>query len=244
MKVCAAFRGTSQTEATLRLLARRYQTLSRETEIKQLCAQANPALLAAPGIGPETAAALLVSPIGVRSVVRRPVPGPASSGHTINRGGGAKKLSTLRASVREIIRCLKRYIRVYHLLTNPPQTPSPISAATRNTHMTLAQAATALHAIQQASHNSNEASTPTTSLPDTKHGSPTPQTRFAKHRSISTTCASCSRCHHNVHDRDWQIEQTPTGAYRLRPPPTKRTRPPHPTYQQHRRTLHPAKQRK
>ena len=62
--------------------------------------------------------------------------------------------------------------------------------------------------------------------------------------NLDNMCLLCSRCHHNVHDRDWQIEQTTTGAYRLRPPPTKRTRPPHPAYQQHRRTLHQAKQRK
>ena len=72
VKVCAAFRpGTAQTtityaKKTLRLLARRYQTLTAETqqldtEIKQLCAQANPALLAAPGIGPDSAATLLVT---------------------------------------------------------------------------------------------------------------------------------------------------------------------------------------
>ena len=50
----------------LRLLARRYQTLTSEigeldTRIKDLCARANPALLATTGIGPDTAAALLVA---------------------------------------------------------------------------------------------------------------------------------------------------------------------------------------
>ena len=64
--------------------------------------------------------------------------------------------------------------------------------------------------------------------------------------SVDNMCLLCSRCHHNVHDRDWQVEQTPTGAYRLRPPPTKPTRPPQQKHQhrQRRRTLHTAKQRK
>ncbi|MDE0132508.1 MAG: HNH endonuclease signature motif containing protein [bacterium] len=64
--------------------------------------------------------------------------------------------------------------------------------------------------------------------------------------NLDNMCLLCSRCHHNVHDRIWQVEQTPTGAYRLRPPPPKRTRRSRRKYQlrQHHRTLHPAKQRK
>ena len=64
--------------------------------------------------------------------------------------------------------------------------------------------------------------------------------------NLDNMCLLCSRCHHNVHDRDWQVEQTTTGAYRLRPPPTKQTRPPRVNHQnrQRRRKLHPAKQRK
>ena len=51
---------------TLRHLARRYRTLDTEItqlkdDIRDLCADANPALLAAPGVGPDTAAALLVT---------------------------------------------------------------------------------------------------------------------------------------------------------------------------------------
>ena len=47
-------------------MARRYQTLDTEiteldTEIRGLCAEANSALLAAEGVGPETAAVLLVA---------------------------------------------------------------------------------------------------------------------------------------------------------------------------------------
>ena len=72
VKTCARFRpGTAPTtttyaKKTLRFLARRYQTLTAEireldTEIHTLCAQANPALLAARGVGADTAAALLVT---------------------------------------------------------------------------------------------------------------------------------------------------------------------------------------
>ena len=50
----------------LRVLACRYRALSGEiseldTEIARLCAAANPALLAAPGVGPEVAATLLIA---------------------------------------------------------------------------------------------------------------------------------------------------------------------------------------
>ena len=64
--------------------------------------------------------------------------------------------------------------------------------------------------------------------------------------NVDNMCLLCSRCHHNVHDRNWQIEQTPTGAYQLRPPPpTKQARPPRPIlqHQPRRRALYPAKQR-
>ena len=72
VRVCARFRpGTDHTttayaKRALRHLARRYQTLDTEigeldTEIRGLCAKANPALLAAEGVGPDTAAALLVA---------------------------------------------------------------------------------------------------------------------------------------------------------------------------------------
>ena len=111
VKVCAGFRpGTAQTtiayaKKTLRLLARRHQALTAEiqqldTEIKQLCARANPALLAASGIGPETAATLLVTagdnPHRLTSEASFAAlcgasPVQASSGpivrHRLNRGG-------------------------------------------------------------------------------------------------------------------------------------------------------------
>ena len=69
---CAGFRpGTADTtttvaKKTLRYLARRCQALTTEIkeldkEITRLCSRANPALLSAPGVGPDTAAALLVT---------------------------------------------------------------------------------------------------------------------------------------------------------------------------------------
>ena len=72
------------TKQTLRLLARRYRALTTEikeldTQINRLCARVNPALLAASGVGTDTAAALLVAAgdnperMQVGSVLRRSV---------------------------------------------------------------------------------------------------------------------------------------------------------------------------
>ena len=72
VRVCARWRpGQAQTttayaKKALRHLARRYQTLDAEinqleADIRRLCARANPALLAAKGVGPDTASVLLVA---------------------------------------------------------------------------------------------------------------------------------------------------------------------------------------
>lgn len=97
--VCAA------AKRTLRCLARRHQALTAEikelnTELRRLCAQANPALLSAYGIGPDTAAALLIAagdnPERLRNEASFAAlcgasPVEASSGtrqrHRLNRGG-------------------------------------------------------------------------------------------------------------------------------------------------------------
>ena len=172
--ICAAVRpGTADTttryaKQALRLLARRYQNLTSEireldTEINRLCAQANPALLATPGIGPDIAAALLIAAgdnpermttEAAFAALCGVSPVQASSGrivrHRLNRGGNRQanqalwRIATIRTARdqrtiayvkrrqaegktrREIIRCLKRHIarEIYHLLTNPPPTPS------------------------------------------------------------------------------------------------------------------------
>ncbi len=65
--------------------------------------------------------------------------------------------------------------------------------------------------------------------------------------NLDNMCLLCSRCHHKVHDNDWQVERTTTGAYRLRPPPTQWGRPPRPKYRSGRRRStrrRPIKQRK
>ena len=117
--VCARWRpGETQTTAAyakrvLRHLARRYQTLNAEitqldVEIRRLCARANPALLAATGVGPDTAAALLVAagdnPGRMRTEASFAAlcgasPVQASSGQTIrhrlNRGGNRQANSAL-----------------------------------------------------------------------------------------------------------------------------------------------------
>ena len=111
VRVCARWRpGREQTttayaKMALRHLARRYQALDTEiaqldVEIRRLSAEANPALLAAKGVGPDTAAALLVAAgdnsgrmksEGSFAALCGASPVQASSGQTIrhrlNRGG-------------------------------------------------------------------------------------------------------------------------------------------------------------
>ncbi len=117
--VCARWRpGQAQTTAAyakkaLRHLARRYQTLNAEItqlerDIRRLCARANPALLAATGVGPDTAAALLVAagdnPGRMKTEASFAAlcgasPVQASSGQTIrhrlNRGGNRQANSAV-----------------------------------------------------------------------------------------------------------------------------------------------------
>ena len=119
VKTCAGFRpGTANTtiryaKQALRSLACRYQTLTAEikeldTEITRLCAQANPALLATPGVGADTAAALLVAagdnPDRMQSEASFAAlcgasPVQASSGrtvrHRLNRGGNRQANNAL-----------------------------------------------------------------------------------------------------------------------------------------------------
>lgn len=111
IRVCARLRPTgihdptNATKTALRALARRYQTLTEEINqldqsITQLCADLNPALLGAQGVGPTTAAALLIAagdnPHRIRNQAAFAAlcgtnPIPASSGntqrHRLNRGG-------------------------------------------------------------------------------------------------------------------------------------------------------------
>ena len=196
VKACAGFRPRTATitvtyaKKALRSLARRYQALTAEiteldTDINHLCAQVNPALLAASGVGADTAAVLLVTagdnPERMRSEASFAAlcgasPVQASSGRTIrhrlNRGGArqannalwriaitrmrydqttiayAQKRQTEGKNRREIIRCLKRHIarEIYHLLTNPPETPNRahLRCLRKNALTTLTHAATAL----------------------------------------------------------------------------------------------------
>ena len=119
VKICARFRpGTDHTttahaKRALRHLARRYQTLTAEiteldAQITGLCAKANPALLAARGVGPDTAAALLVTagdnPQRMNSeaafaALSGVSPVAASSGrivrHRLNRGGNRQANNAL-----------------------------------------------------------------------------------------------------------------------------------------------------
>ena len=134
VKACAVFRpGKDHTtiryaKTALRLLARRYQTLTSEiqeldTQIRGLCAEANPALLATCGVGADTAATLLVTtgdnPERMRSEASFAAlcgtsPVQASSGHTIrhrlNRGGDRQANQALWRIATTRIRCDQRTI--------------------------------------------------------------------------------------------------------------------------------------
>ena len=119
VRVCARWRpGEAQTttayaKKALRHLARRYRALNVEIaqlegDIRRLCARANPALLAANGVGPDTASVLLVAvgdnPGRMKSersfaALCGVSPVQASSGQTIrhrlNRGGNRQANSAL-----------------------------------------------------------------------------------------------------------------------------------------------------
>ena len=112
---CARLRPNSTTDAligaakrALRSLARRHQALSAEIaaldgELRALCAAANPALLAAHGVGPDTAAALLIAagdnPHRLHSdasfaALCGASPLPASSGQTTRHRSTAAETAT------------------------------------------------------------------------------------------------------------------------------------------------------
>ena len=119
VRVCARWRpGQAQTtvayaKKALRHLARRYQTLDAEinqleADTRRLCARANPALLAAKGVGPDTASVLLVAagdnPGRMKSeksfaALCGASPVQASSGqivrHRLNQGGKQQANSAL-----------------------------------------------------------------------------------------------------------------------------------------------------
>ena len=117
----------------LRHLARRYRALDTEIaqlegEIRRLCAKANPALLTAKGVGPDTAAALLVAagdnPKRMKSersfaALCGASPVQASSGQTIrhrlNRGGNRQANNALWADA----------LPPGYAPTPPPNTTSP-----------------------------------------------------------------------------------------------------------------------
>ena len=132
VKVCARWRpGEAQTTAAyakrvLRHLARRYQTLDTEitqleVEIRGLCAEANPALLGTLGVGPDTAAALLVAAgdnpgwmksEGSFAALCGSSPVQASSGqtvrHRLNRGGNRQANNALwRIATTRIHNCAR-----------------------------------------------------------------------------------------------------------------------------------------
>ena len=59
--------------------------------------------------------------------------------------------------------------------------------------------------------------------------------------NLDNLCLLCSRCHHKVHDNQWQVVKAPTGKYTLQPPRNHQTRNHKPRTHQHHTTI---KQRK
>ena len=137
VRVCARWcPGEAQTTAAyakrvLRHLARRYQTLDAEitqleVEIRGLCAEANPALLGTLGVGPDTAAALLVAAgdnpgrmksEGSFAALCGSSPVQASSGqtvrHRLNRGGNRQANNALwRIATTRIHNCARTQVYV------------------------------------------------------------------------------------------------------------------------------------
>ena len=60
--------------------------------------------------------------------------------------------------------------------------------------------------------------------------------------NLDNLCLLCSRCHHKVHDDDWQVQKTHAGTYTLRRPPRNHRHQSKPRANQQRR--HTVKQRK
>ena len=124
-----------------------------EADIRRLCARANPALLAAKGVGPDTASALLAAarqpPNEIREVVRgavrrQPRPGiirtngsassqpgrqpPSQPGAVAEPGSATQQYVAKREAEgknrKEIIRWRHIAPQIYRLITNPPPTPN------------------------------------------------------------------------------------------------------------------------
>ena len=138
VRVCARWRpGEAQTttayaKRALRHLARRHQSLEAvvnelDTHIRRLCAQAKPALLAANGVGPDTASALLVAagdnPERMSTEASLlPSVAPAPYTYHQDRRGGI--VSTGAATAKPTARCGASLPPGY-ATTLPPKTTQP-----------------------------------------------------------------------------------------------------------------------
>ena len=185
--VCARWRpGEAQTTAAyakkvLRHLARRYQTLDAEIaelegDIRRLCARANPALLAANGVGPDTASVLVVAAgdnpgrmASERSFAALCGTSPvqASSGqtrrHRLNRGGNRQANSALWPM---------RYHPDAHRLCHQricDQTPGGRKEPKRD------------HPLPQAAHRPTDLPAPHQPAPNPELRPPTPPTSTRRH---------------------------------------------------------------
>ena len=62
--------------------------------------------------------------------------------------------------------------------------------------------------------------------------------------NLDNLCLLCSRCHHRVHDQNWQVKREPTGKFYLQRPPRNQRQPRRRTKSRAHRPRRPIKQRK
>ncbi len=187
------------------VLARRYQITAEINDQTCLCAQANPALLAAPGVGADTASALLTAGDNPErqtsfAALCGASPVQASSGQTIRHrptGGDRQANNALWPSPppgcaatsppsytakRKAKPAARSSAETPHRPRDIPPTHQPATNTQQRWHPTPTnpdhpRRPTTPH--PRSSHNSNEASTTTNT---SENGSPT--NRFVKNRSI------------------------------------------------------------
>ena len=226
VKICARFRpGTDHTTTThakraLRHLARRYQTLTAEiteldAQITGLCAKANPAPLAARGVGPDTAAALLVTagdnPQRMNSeaafaALSALSPVAASSGrtvrHRLNRGGNRQANNALWP------------MRYQPNASRPPHQTICHQAPSRS------KEPAGDHPLPETSHRPRNLPAAHQPAPNTGRNRPTPPPNPSPDHSHPSRPPPRHTTHPHI-------------ATRTRPPPQPPTRHPIPTVDQH-----------
>ena len=214
---CARLRPATTADAllaaakrALRSLARRHQALSAEIaaldgELRALCAAANPALLAAHGVGPDTAAALLIAagdnPQRLHSdasfaALCGASPIQASSGqttrHRLNRGGDRHANQALWRIAMVRLRHDPRtqaYAARAPAKAKPPATPSAASNATSPAKSTTSSPTHTPHPTDPTSATNAKTTTSPSPQPP-QPSTPTPAASAPSNEAPTTTTPS------------------------------------------------------